>query len=152
MPETTVVRTDSWSLALPEGWREPETLENGTVYLDALDRSKGIYITVWTLEPGESRTPEAVAESFKSKDVQALEDMEGYGWRCVEERADRSGDTIVLLADHLAAANEYRIATRIVARLPVVVRAAFHDYLCEDYAASRDYFAPIIESLRLPGV
>lgn len=152
MSETHVVRTDSWSLALPEGWREPETLENGTVYLDSVDQSKGIYITVWTLQPGDSATPDVAAESFKSKDVQALEDMDGYQWRCIEERADRGGDTVVLFVDHLAAAHEYRIATRILARLPVVLRAAFHDYLCDDYAASRDYFAPIIASLSLPGV
>ena len=55
----------------------------------------------------------------------------------------------MVIADHLADANEYRIATEVIARPPLVVRAAFHDYVCGDYAASREYFAPLIQSLNL---
>ena len=151
MTQTNVVRGDWWTIALPDRWKAPETLDNGTIYLDSFDESKGIYVTTWMLGPEEASTGAATAaESFKDKDAQALQDMEGFEWRQVDERSDRSeaGDAVVLV-DHLAEASQYRIATKVIARPPVVVRAAFHDYLCDDYEASREYFAPIIESLSL---
>ena len=150
MAGTTLVR-DSWSIALPEGWKAPETLENGTVYIDSHDESKGIYVTTWMLGPEEApMTPAAAAESFKDQDVQALQNMEGYVWELVDERVEAPDTGVaVVIADHLAEANEYRIATKVIARPPLVVRAAFHDYSCNDYAVSREFFAPLIESLNL---
>lgn len=58
-------------------------------------------------------------------------------------------DTWEIALPNLAAAHTYRIVTKIVARPPLVVRASFHDYLCEDYRISRAYFTPIIDSLNL---
>ena len=151
MEGTTLVRGDSWTIALSEGWRAPETLENGTVYLDSFDESKGIYVTTWVLPPEDApATPAAAAESFKDKDVKALEQMDGYVWELVDERVEAPDtDVAVVITDHLAEVTEYRIATKVIARLPLVVRAAFHDYNCNDYAASREYFAPLIQSLSL---
>jgi hypothetical protein len=148
---TNLVRGDSWTLALPEGWKAPETLENGIVYLDSFDESKGIYVTTWMLAPEDAPTsPAAAAESFKDRDVQALHQMEGYVWELVDERVEAPDEGVaVVIADHLAEANQYRIATKVIARPPLVVRAAFHDYNCTDYAASREHFAPLIQSLSL---
>jgi hypothetical protein len=146
-----VVRRDSWTIALPEGWKAPETLENGTVYLDSFDESKGIYVTTWMLPPDDLPESAAdVAESFKDKEVQALQQMEGYTWRLVDERVDTPDPGVALvIADHLADANEYRIVTKVIARPPLVVRAAFHDYSCDDYEVSREYFAGLIQSFSL---
>ena len=151
MPGTNLVRRDSWTIELPEGWKAPETLANGTVYLDSFDESKGIYITTWMLPSEDTpQSPADAAESFKDKDVQALERMEGYTWRLVDERVEApEPEVAVVIADHLADANEYRIVTKVIARPPLVVRAAFHDYSCDDYEASREYFAPLIQSLNL---
>ena len=151
MEGTTLVRGDSWTIALPEGWKAPETLENGTVYLDSFDESKGIYVTTWMLAPEDlPSSPAAAAESFKDQDVEALQQMEGYVWELVDKRVEAPDTGVaVVIADHLAEASEYRIATKVIARLPLVVRAAFHDYNCTDYAASREFFAPLIQSLHL---
>src|SRR5688572_24987963 len=146
-----LVRGDSWTIALPEGWKAPETLENGTVYLDSLDESKGIFVTTWTIGPEDApKSPAAAAESFRDKDVQALQQMEGYDWELVDESVEATDTGVaVVIADHLAEANEYRIATKVIARPPLVVRGAFHDYSCTDYAASRAHFTPLIQSLNL---
>jgi hypothetical protein len=145
---TTIVRGGPWTIVLPDGWREPETLDNGTVYIDADDESKGIYLTSWTLTPDDDAgSLEAVARSFVTRDVLGLEENED-GWRRVDERTEVTQDGAVVLVD-LADANQYRIATKVIARPPLVVRGAFHDYLCDDYAASQAYFAPIIASLSL---
>ena len=152
MEGTTLVRGDSWTIALPEGWKAPETLENGTVFIDSVDESKGIYVTSWELsaEEAASKSPAAAAASFKDKDVEALDQMEGYTWRLVDERVEAPETGVaVVIADHLADANEFRIVTKVIARLPLVVRAAFHDYNCRHHAASRDCFAPLVQSLDL---
>jgi hypothetical protein len=147
-----LVRGDSWTITLPDGWKAPETLENGTVFIDSVDESKGIYVTTWELsaEEAASKSPAAAAESFKDKDVESLEQIEGYTRRLVDERVEAPETGVaVVIADHLADANEFRIVTKVIARLPLVVRAAFHDYSCNDHAASRDYFAPLVQSLDL---
>ena len=151
MPGTNLVRGDSWTIALPDGWKAPEPISNGTVYIDSFDESKGIYLTTWLLPPEDaSSAPADAAESFKDKDLEALHSMEGYTWQLVEEHVDEPDAGVVMVTmDHLAGANEYRIVTKIIARPPVVVRAAFHDYSCDDYAASRKYFAPLVQSLSL---
>ena len=151
MAGTNLVRGDSWAILLPEGWKAPETLANGTVYIDSVDESKGIYVTAWMLGPQDAPTnPAAAAESCKDKDVQALQQMEGYTWRLVDERVEEpEAGVAVVIADHLADANEFRIVTKVIARPPLVVRAAFHDYSCGDHAASREYFAPLVQSLNL---
>ena len=104
MEGTNLVRGDSWTIVLPDGWKVPETLENGTVYIDSADESKGIFITSWMLVPEDApATPGAAAESFKDKDVQALQQMEGYVWRLVDERVDAPDTGVaVVIADHLA--------------------------------------------------
>jgi len=151
MPGTNRVRGDSWTIALPEGWKAPEALENGTVYLDSADESKGIYITTWTLPPEDAPAGAvAAAQSFKDKDVQMLQQMQGYAWRLLDESVDEpEAGAGVVMADHLADANEYRIVTKVIARPPLVVRAAFHDYLCDDYEVSREYFAALVQSFHL---
>ena|SRR5437763_16610235 len=144
------VSTDTWVISLPGDWVEKESTEYGALNFESADGAKAMYITTWELPDGEGpRMPKELAESFKNKSVEALHDMEGYSWQLVDDVAGQTGATAVVLVDHLAEANGYRIVTKILARPPVVVRASFHDYLCEDYEISREFFAPVVHSLRL---
>jgi hypothetical protein len=142
------VSTDTWEITLPSDWVQKEPSEQGALYFESADGSKAMYISTWNVGANPS-PPNEVAESFKAKDMRALHDMDGYKWSVVAEQVTHSECSAVVLLDNLAAANTYRIVTKILARPPLVIRASFHDYLCEDYELSRAYFTPIIDSLNL---
>ena len=144
------VTSDAWTMALPDDWEQKETTESGSLCFECVDGSKGLFVTTWDLGTESSRTPRDVASAFQRMSAAALDKMDGYTWKLVAEHilpADVA--SAVLVSDHVAPANSYRIVTKILARPPVVIRASFHDYLCEDYAASVAYFSPILESLVL---
>jgi hypothetical protein len=148
MNNTQIIATDTWTVSLPGDWIQKESPQDGQLYFESADESKAISIATWELGNDDaSRSPRDLAESFKRVDVRALGSMDGYSWRLVDELATHTEGGADVLIDHLAPAHSYRILTKILARPPIVVRAAFHDYLCEDYDSSRDFFAPIVQSL-----
>jgi len=149
MQDVRIFSSAAWELSLPDDWVQKDFTEHGAVCLELLDGSKALYLTTWTLGDGESRTPADIAASFKGTEARALQDMEGYSWSVCADRTNESQAMAVVVTDYLAAANSYRIITKILVRPPVVVRASFHDYLCDNYDTSREYFASILDSLNL---
>ena len=149
MDDLRIFSSDTWELSLPGDWVQKEFTEHGAVCFESLDGSKALYLTTWALADDESRTPTEVAVSFKGTEVRALQDMEGYSWSVRSDRTKDSQTMAVVVTDYLAAANSYRIVTKILVRPPVVVRASFHDYLCDTYDTSREYSSPILDSLGL---
>lgn len=141
------IPTDTWSLSLPSDWLEKEQTESGALYFESPEGDKAIYISTWNL--GESAPPSSteVATSFAETERQSLLDMEGYSWETLSDQTQESDGIAVVLVDSLAKDNCYRIASKILAHLPLIVRASFHDYACEDYDLSKNYFSPVIESL-----
>jgi hypothetical protein len=142
------ISTDAWTLMVPTDWIQTDPTDHGSLSYESRDGSKGLYISTWDIGPDSGR-PGDVAESFTAQDKLALLAIEGCTWSVVGEQLSEDDGTAIALLDNLAVASSYRIVTKILARPPLVVRAAFHDYLCEDYTVSSEYFAPIIESLRL---
>jgi hypothetical protein len=145
------IRTEQWAMELPTDWTEIGRTDAGEVYFESGDGTKGIYVAACLVEEGTGRTSGEVAQSFRSAGLSSLREMQGYNWELAADEAVTEGDTVIVLTDAIAQAQGYRIACKVVALLPVVVRAAFHDYLCEDLDASQRYFAPMIESLRVNG-
>ncbi|MDR2624883.1 MAG: hypothetical protein LBC37_00955 [Zoogloeaceae bacterium] len=146
------IHTDTWILSLPEDWTENEPLgamDAGVLYFESLDGEKGMYISVWNLGEGSHPSAKDVADSFKATEIETLHEMEGYSWQIMEERLAQHETSATTVIDCFAPEQNYRIAGKILAAPPIVVRASFHDYACSDYAASKAYFAPIIESLCL---
>jgi hypothetical protein len=144
------VSTDIWSISLPSNWIEKGQTEYGGLYLEHADGSKAIYITTFALgERDVGKSPKEVAESFVSTDVKVVKRMQGYAWRLVADHVTAGDDTASVVRDHFAQASCYRVVIKVLVRTPIVVRASFHDYLCEEYGRSREYFAPLVESLSL---
>src|SRR5262245_54321132 len=100
-----------------------------------------MYITVWGVGSGAGPARQ-LAASFTAKDAAALKGMDGYRWTTIEQTITGDDRDAEAWIDSLAAEQNYRIATRILARPPVVVRASFHDYMCDGHAESRAYFTP----------
>lgn len=143
-----VVRTDTWMMALPSDWVQKQAADKVSVYFEAADGTKGLYISTWSLGADDHRTPEEVVHSFKANDWKALQNMQGYQWQVMSEINDVGGSICVNVTDCLADQHGYRAIGKIIAAPPLVVRAAFHDYACGDYEASRSYFADLVSSLR----
>ena len=82
MENTKSVSTDIWVISLPGDWVKKESTQSDALNFESADGAKGTYITTWRLRDGEaSRSPTELAESFKSKGVEALYNMEGYSRR-----------------------------------------------------------------------
>ena len=149
MQEMQTVTTDVWELKLPNDWREREPTKGNAVYFESPDESKGLYVTTWHVGDSQARSPLDVAESFKRIDMDGLRGMVDHDWQVVEDSVAADQTTAVLVSDYLAAERNYRIVTKIVARPPVVVRASFQDYLCEQHDRTRAYFSAMLSSVEL---
>jgi hypothetical protein len=143
------ISTDSWQLTLPGDWIATNSGEGGEYAFESGDGAKGIHVATWLLGPGALRTASDLARAFRATNLSSLEAMPGYAWQILVDEVVELGPLHIVLSDAWAREQSYRIAGVILTRGPLVVRAAFHDYLCEDMEASRAYFAPIVESLQL---
>lgn len=148
MASHTLIRTRTWQLRLPEDWHEQGQSESGEIYFESADGTKGVYIATWNIPASDGNDSRAIAQSFRSAEITSLKRMEGYAWELLLDEFIAMETTFVTICDAWARAQGYRIASKVLAEVPVVVRAAFHDYQCEDLEESQLYFAPIIHSLQ----
>jgi hypothetical protein len=144
----THVRTPTWELLLPEDWQEQVPAEGAETYFESRDGTKGVYIATWNIPKSAGSDSRTVAQAFRSAEVASLKRMEGYAWEFLLDEFIVLETMFVTCCDALAKGQEYRIASKVIADVPVVVRAAFHDYECKSFEDSQTYFAPIIHSLR----
>lgn len=149
MASYNTIRTDTWIMSLPTDWTQRGGEENGSLYFEADDGTKGIYISTWHLAENDKRAAEEVAKAFRANDLKSLDNMDGYRWRIVDDMSDITQDACLSVTDCLAAENNYRVVGKILAAPPSVVRASFHDYACGDYAASKLSLSPLVDSLCL---
>ena len=148
METSSSVPMPTWEIALPPAWQKRGETETGELYFESEDGTKGMYIATWRIELEEGRSPVQVAQSFRKGALASLDAMAGYEWQLVADASENVGLATIAVTDAWTEDRSYRIACKVLVQLPLVVRAAFHDYLCEDLAASQAYFGPIIESLR----
>jgi hypothetical protein len=139
---------DAWRIELPDDWEKRESAAPGIMLFETGDETKSLYLATWTLGAHEKRAAADVVRAFCDVNETALAAM-NMEWKKLHEGTGEQGGGPTILTDHFAAANIYRIITKIIARPPTVVRGAFHDYLCDDYRASTAYFTPIVDSLVL---
>lgn len=149
LPTYHTISTDTWIMSLPSDWEQRDASGSSSLYFEAADGTKGMYISTWKLREDDARMAEQVAKVFRANDLKSLDNMGGYRWRIVSDMTDVTPDACISLTDCMAEDNNYRVVGKILAAPPFVVRASFHDYACTDYAASCTSFAPLIESLCL---
>ncbi len=90
-----------------------------------------------------------ILRSFHRVEAEALHAMKDRAWQSIDAWSSDTAGLGVLGTDFLDRQNHYRIACHIIARMPWVVRSAFHHYDCTDYEESKRFFQPIIESLHI---
>ena len=149
MSSYDTIRTDAWALSVPTDWTE--TLqESGTLYFESADGAKAMYVSTWRLGGDNLTSPKAVADHLTAIGLTKLSDMSGYVWKTSPVSALHCEESSIVTVDSYDEGRKYFIAQKVLVRPPIVVRASFHDYASDDYQASREYFAPVIDSLQLP--
>ncbi len=138
-----------WQIALPLDWEAAEAGDPTEAAFESGDGSKGIVIGAWRLGANGMRTTRDVAASFRATHLAALVAMGQQAWETLVDEIVDLGPLSIVMQDSWAREQSYRIIGVVLARPPVVVRAVFHDYLCEDIDRSRAYFADLVESLQL---
>ena len=91
------VKSDSWTIFLPDDWEQKETTESGSLSFECADGSKGLFVTTWDLGTEVSRSPADVANAFQRMSAAALDSMDGYRWTVVAEQTSASDRTSAIL-------------------------------------------------------
>lgn len=144
-----IISTETWQLSLPADWVARNSGEGGEYEFESGDGAKGIHVATWQANGAAPRSPGDLARAFRATTLSSLSAMAGYEWEVLVDEVVDLGPLSIVLTDAWAQEQAYRIAGVTLARPPIVVRASFHDYLCENMEASRAYFAAIVESLQL---
>jgi hypothetical protein len=142
------VEGSGWQLRLPADWTsKPSTLE-GVSYFESRDTTKGVYVSAWHGGPQHSDEAETLLEEFLQGERKKLLDMDGYHWTFTEERSFANDQSLAGIVDGYDSKKSYRILNKVIVNVPLIVRSSFHDYDCRDYEASKEFFAPIADSLQ----
>ena len=139
--------TDRWQIMVPTDWKQ-QGKQSGSDYFEAINGTKGAYLTTLGFPPSATSQSEAVRD-LRSTHVKNLKLMPNRNWQVVDEREVVNGDTILSWVDCYDHATNYRICCLFLSQKGWSARVALHDYDCSDYAASVAYFKPVVDSLSL---
>ena len=132
--DTTTYSTAHWRLALPKAWTfEPS--KSGESYFESPDHSIGIYLR--TVQPKH----QSVSPIDHLKGVMSILKRnlapKSKGWRVVDEAIINDTPQPEAYFEAIDIQNIYRIYAKGSIFWPFSVMISYHDYCCEDIAASR---------------
>lgn len=133
----------NWRVELPDDWRK-EREDEGVTYIESFDHKRGLYIAVWQVP--DARRPEAeVVAEFASVTMANQDALSDHHWL---HKTVPLGDGDLLI-ESVDEARGYRVLTRVIAQMPLVLRAAFHDYGYTDVPSSNAALGESLQSVRL---
>ncbi|WP_028453181.1 hypothetical protein [Chitinilyticum aquatile] len=141
-----IIQSGNWQMEIPADWEEPDP-DSDRLYFESADGEKGLYLLSIHYEAGEDA--HSVADELLALDAAGWEDDPSYEWQipCNERLETDAG--LIHYFERYDPVLQYRIVTKLLVRLPVVVRGTFHDYACTDHETSRVWFSRMIASLEL---
>jgi len=148
MTDLHTLQSDSWRVELPADWEETEGAPEGVLYFRSGDKSKAFYICTLLFENDE-RTVEQILTSIQATEIESNSQMDDSHWKIIAQRKYCDAGVHSWRIDSYDETSSYRIQGKLLAKLPLVVRATFHDYYVEDLNESSRYFEPIISALEL---
>jgi len=134
----------NWRVDLPEDWRQ-EREDDGVAYFESFDHKRGLYIAVWQVPEARRPASEVVAE-FAAMTMANQDALPEHHW--VHKTAPL-GDGGDLLIESVDEARGYRVLTRVIVQMPLVLRAAFHDYGYVDVPKSNEALHASLQSVML---
>ena len=133
----------NWRVDLPEDWRQ-EREDEGVAYFESFDHKRGLYIAVWQVPDARRPAGEVLAE-FASMTMAHQDTLAEHHW--VHKTVPLGdGDLLIESVDQIRG---YRVLTRVIAQMPLVLRAAFHDYAYTDVPTSNEALGAALQSVTL---
>ena len=134
----------NWRVDLPEDWRQ-EREDEGVAYFESFDHKRGLYIAVWQVPEARRPASEVIAE-FAAMTMANQDALPEHHWVHKTEPLSDGGDLLVESVDE---ARGYRVSTRVIVQMPLVLRAAFHDYGYVDVPTSNEALHASLQSVML---
>ena len=148
MSDFDTISTETWRVLLPSDWAQRECSSEDSIYFEAANGIKGAYFSTWRFDE-DPRSPIEILKAIWRVEVDSFAKMKNRKWQSVDEWSSEDANACILGVDYFDRQHSYRIACKLLANLPWVVRTSFHDYDCSDYAASKEFFRPIIDSVSI---
>ena len=139
--------TENWSVSLPDSWTPMDKPNIQGFYFESEDEEQGLYIATWQFPENESQSDAELASNFIDTDRRSFNEMEGYNWKFFEFGCQEN----ISVVDAYDSGNNYRISCKVISKLPILIRTAFHDYNCQDYKSSKQMSDIILGSLKVAG-
>ena len=133
----------NWRVDLPEDWRQ-EREDEGVAYFESFDHKRGLYIAVWQVPDARRPAGEVLAE-FATMTMAHQDTLAEHHW---VHKTEPLGDGDLLI-ESVDQARGYRVLTRVIAQMPLVLRAAFHDYGYTDVPSSNEALGASLQSVVL---
>ena len=130
-----------WSVDLPSDWTRREDRDDKTNYASA-DGSAGLYIAVWNTHITD-RPVQAMLDEFLADTADGQDRVPGCTW---SRQIVPLGEGDVLM-EAKCAEWPHRILTRVIAVLPRVLQASFHDCAFTDLPESNGRLGPSLQTV-----
>ena len=109
MQNLPAVHLPTWEIALPPDWSKQSETEEGEMYFESEDGTKGLSIATWRMgEDTANGSAAQVSQSFRQSALASLEAMEGYTWQVLADESAMVGPVSIVLTDAWAASRSPR--------------------------------------------
>ncbi len=139
------IRTDTWSLSIPSDWID-KTEDDSRLYFESPDQTMGCYVTVVVFSNTPTHDMHQRLASGKEIKIRSLKRIGEGSWVCMTDVEVESESQVSTVVDHYNESRNYRIVDKIVANAKTTIFLSCHDYYCEDYLKSKEFFSGIVDS------
>jgi hypothetical protein len=129
---------------MPVDWSEIKNKGIGhSVAYENSDKSKGIFLTSWKLDPQKDIKLHLLKTSQLIKDT--ANKMEGYNFSILRENIDSKKKKCTSLIDLFDNVKSYRIVCKSIIYCSIMIKCSFHDYWCTNINESNVFCELIID-------
>jgi hypothetical protein len=140
-----VASIGAWKISIPDGWVAGAAPDKAS-YLEAPDRTKGIYIyQLAALSPGIAE--KEFAAQIQRSTFKSYSELDDSSWKVTTERNGSFAEYHASTMDILDSGSSYCIRFVVMCGPNEGLRLAIHDYLCEDYDEARSFFDGVERSI-----
>lgn len=133
-----IAQIGPWEFEFPDGWRHKPN-ETSNSYFENEDGTRGLYVA--TIKPREPK-PDArhLADYIQETHFRGFTKGTTNSWEVLDKRTSIEGDLARSAWDIYDKSANYRVLCLVVSTADEAVQFSIHDYMCQDYAASRGDF------------